>query len=185
MNDALQRCKWASTNPLLQQYHDHEWGVPVTDGRSLWEALILETFQAGLSWLVVLKRREHLRQAFCHFDPHKIAQFNEADIQRLLSDPHIIRSRAKIEATILNAQAYLKMSEKGEDLNTFLTHYIPEPPILNTSDEMLSQSPLSITISKELKKKGFRFVGPVVVYSWLQAVGQIHDHDPLCFRSNI
>ncbi|OUJ09434.1 DNA-3-methyladenine glycosylase [Gluconobacter sp. DsW_058] len=178
----LPRCRWAVTDPLLRQYHDEEWGVPIRDSRELWETLVLESFQAGLSWAIVLKRREGFRKAFANFDPEKVALFTEQDIDRLMQDPGIIRARAKIKATIGNAQAYLAMKEQGEDFAGFIASLVPNAPIYNSTGTVLAQSPLSVTVSKALKARGFRFVGPVIVYAWMQAVGLIHDHDPSCFR---
>ena len=180
----LPRCRWAATDPLLRQYHDEEWGVPIRDSRELWETLVLESFQAGLSWAIVLKRREGFRKAFANFDPEKVALFTEQDIDRLMQDPGIIRARAKIKATISNAQAYLAMKEQGEDFADFIASLVPDAPIYNSTGAVLAQSPLSVTVSKALKARGFRFVGPVIVYAWMQAVGLIHDHDPSCFRYN-
>ncbi|OAG72194.1 3-methyladenine DNA glycosylase [Gluconobacter japonicus] len=179
---ARARCRWAMTDPLLRQYHDEEWGVPVRDSRLLWETLVLESFQAGLSWLIVLRRREGFRRAFEGFDPEKIARFTDADVDRLMQDEGIIRARAKIVATIGNARAYLAMRDNGEDFADFISKLVPDAPIHNVSGTVLTQSPLSVKISKELKSCGFRFVGPVIVYAWMQAVGLVHDHDPSCFR---
>ncbi|KXV21507.1 DNA-3-methyladenine glycosylase [Gluconobacter japonicus] len=176
------RCRWAMTDPLLRQYHDEEWGVPVRDSRLLWETLVLESFQAGLSWLIVLRRQEGFRRAFANFDPERIARFTDEDIERLMQDEGIIRARAKIVATIGNARAYLAMKENGEDFADFISNLVPDAPLHNPSGTVLSQSPLSLKISKELKSRGFRFVGPVIVYAWMQAVGLVHDHDPSCFR---
>ncbi|MGY8605013.1 DNA-3-methyladenine glycosylase I [Gluconobacter cerinus] len=178
----IPRCRWAVTDPLLRQYHDEEWGVPISDSRELWETLVLESFQAGLSWAIVLKRREGFRKAFANFDPEKVALFTEQDIDRLMQDPGIIRARAKIKATIGNAQAYLAMKKQGEDFAGFIASLVPNAPIYNSTGAVLAQSPLSVTVSKALKARGFRFVGPVIVYAWMQAVGLIHDHDPSCFR---
>lgn len=180
--DDLPRCSWARTNPLLRGYHDEEWGEPVRDSRMLWEMLCLEGFQAGLSWLIVLRRREGFRQAFANFDPEIVARFDESDVERLMADPGIIRARAKIQATIGNAKAWLAMRERGEDFATFVWSMVPGAPIRNTTGAVLAQSPLSQALSKALKALGFKFVGPVIVYAWMQAVGMIDDHDPDCFR---
>ena len=169
------------TDPLLRQYHDEEWGVPIRDNCLLWETLVLESFQAGLSWLIVLRRREGFRRAFEGFDPEKIARFTDADVERLMQDEGIIRARPKIVATIGNARAYLAMKNNGEDFSDFIAALVPDAPVHNPSGTVLSQSPLSLKISKELKSRGFRFVGPVIVYAWMQAVGLVHDHDPSCF----
>ncbi|GBQ97647.1 DNA-3-methyladenine glycosylase I [Gluconacetobacter liquefaciens NRIC 0522] len=179
---AVTRCRWAQTDPLLRAYHDQEWGVPVHDSRMLWEMLCLEGFQAGLSWLIVLRRREGFRRAFVGFDPERVARFGAADVERLMADPGIIRARAKIEATIGNARAYLAMMERGEDFADFAWGMVPEAPVRNMTGAVLAQSPLSQAMAKALKARGFRFVGPVIVYAWMQAVGMIDDHDPACFR---
>ncbi|WP_086613130.1 DNA-3-methyladenine glycosylase I [Acetobacter indonesiensis] len=181
-SDTLTRCKWAQTNPLLRTYHDEEWGTPVKDSRALWEMLMLEGFQAGLSWLTVLRRRDGFKKAFAQFDPERVAQFDQTDVERLMADPGIIRARAKIEATIGNARAYLTMREQGEDFAEFTWGMVPDAPIRNTTGQVLAQSPQSQALSKALKKRGFKFVGPVIVYAWMQAIGMVDDHDPACFR---
>ncbi|MFT9383522.1 MAG: DNA-3-methyladenine glycosylase I [Acetobacter orientalis] len=178
------RCKWAQTNPLLRAYHDEEWGVPVKDSRALWGMLVLEGFQAGLSWLTVLKRREGFLRAFAGLVPEQVACFTQQDVERLMLDPDIIRSRAKIEAAIGNARAYLAMEQQGENFAEFVWGMVPNAPILNTTGQVLAQSPDSVALSKALKKRGFKFVGPVIVYAWMQAVGMVDDHDPSCFRYN-
>lgn len=162
-------------------YHDEEWGVPEYEGRALWEKLMLDGFQAGLSWSIILRKREALRKAFSAFDPVKVAKFSEKDISRLLQDPGIIRSRAKIEATIGGARAYLEMKSGGEDFSTFVWSMAGGKPILNTGP-IPTKTALSEEISKALKKRGFKFVGPVIVYAWMQAVGIVNDHSPDCFR---
>lgn len=178
----LPRCKWAQTNSLLRTYHDEEWGAPVTESRALWEMLMLEGFQAGLSWLTVLRRREGFRQAFAGFDPERVANFDQRDIERLMADPGIIRARSKIEATIGNARSYLAMQARGEDFAIFTWGMVPNAPLRNTTGQVLTQSPHSQALSKALKDRGFKFVGPVIVYAWMQAVGMVDDHDPTCFR---
>ncbi|GBR24387.1 DNA-3-methyladenine glycosylase I [Acetobacter orleanensis NRIC 0473] len=166
----------------MRIYHDEEWGMTVRDSRMLWEMLMLEGFQAGLSWLTVLRRREGFRKAFAGFDPVQVAQFDEADSERLMQDPGIIRARAKIQATIGNARAYLTMQEQGEDFSTFCWNMVPGAPVRNETEQVLTCSPASEALSKALKKRGFKFVGPVIVYAWMQAVGMVVDHDPTCFR---
>lgn len=156
--------------------------MAVHDSRMLWEMLMLEGFQAGLSWLTVLRRREGFRKAFAAFDPALVAQFDETDVDRLMQDPGIIRARAKIQATIGNARAYLAMQEQGEDFSVFCWGMVPGAPVRNETGQVLAQSPASQALSKALKKRGFKFVGPVVVYAWMQAVGMVLDHDPACFR---
>jgi DNA-3-methyladenine glycosylase I len=178
------RCAWAEQDPLLRDYHDTEWGVPERDSRTLWEKLMLDSFQAGLSWLTILRKRAALREAFAEFDPKKVARFVEADITRLLGNPGIVRSRAKIEATIGGARAYLAMQQSGEDFSTFAWTMVGGKPIRNTSGTVPAQTPLSRAMSVALKKRGFKFVGPVIVYAWMQATGIVNDHAPDCFRYN-
>lgn len=167
---------------MLRAYHDEEWGVPEYDGRALWEKLMLDGFQAGLSWLTILRKREAFRKALHEFDPEKVARMKEADVKRLLENPGIIRSRAKIEATIGGAKAYLKMRDEGEDLATFVWEMAGGKPVLNRTGRLPVKTPLSEEISKALKKRGFKFVGPVIVYAWLQATGVVNDHSLKCFR---
>jgi len=161
---AKSRCAWAESDPLMRDYHDTEWGVPVRDSRALWELLMLEGFQAGLAWIIVLRKRDAFRKAFKGFDPAKVARFNEADIERLLSDPGIIRSRAKIEATINAARIYLEMQKSGQDFGSFLWGIVGGKPIQNEGP-LPAQTPLSVEMSKQLK-----------------AAGMVNDHRPTCFR---
>ena len=161
----------------MMAYHDAEWGVPKYDSRALWEKLMLDGFQAGLSWSIILRKRDAFRKAFKNFDPEKVARFSEADVSRLLEDAGIVRSRAKIEATIGGARAYLEI----EDFSAFVWGMAGGKPIQNRG-EVFTQSPLSEEISKALKKRGFKFVGPVIVYAWMQAVGMVDDHALDCFR---
>jgi DNA-3-methyladenine glycosylase I len=177
----LRRCTWAEGDPLLRAYHDEEWGVPERDSRALWEKLMLDGFQAGLSWAIILRKRDAFRKAFCNFDPAAVARFGEADIVRLLENPGIVRSRAKIEATIGGAKAYLAMQEAGEDFSKFAWSFAGGKPILSGGD-VPAKTPLSEKMSKALKKRGFKFVGPVIVYAWMQAVGIVNDHSEDCFR---
>ena len=179
----LNRCSWAEKDPLLRAYHDSEWGVPEYDSRALWEKLILDGFQAGLSWAVILRKREAFRKAFQNFDPERVARFNESDTARLLADPGIVRSRAKIEAAIGGAQAYLSMRDAGEEFSAFVWGMAGGKPVRNAGGE-LTRSPLSEQLSKEFKRRGFKFVGPVIVYAWMQAVGIVNDHAPGCFLVN-
>jgi DNA-3-methyladenine glycosylase I len=165
----------------MVQYHDEEWGVPLRDSRALWEMLMLEGFQAGLSWSVVLNKREALRKAFKNFDPVKVAKMNESDIEKMLQNPDIIRSRAKIEATINGAKTYLAMQKAGEDFSDYVWNLAGGKPTKN-SGPVPTQSPLSVQLSKEFKKRGFKFVGPVIVYAWMQAVGIVDDHSPSCHK---
>jgi DNA-3-methyladenine glycosylase I len=175
------RCAWAERDPLLREYHDTEWGVPNHDSRALWELLMLEGFQAGLAWITVLRKRDAFRKAFKGFDPAKVARFSEADVERLLADPGIIRSRAKIQATIQGARIYIEMQKTGEDFSKFLWGIVGGKPIRNEGP-LPAQSPLSAEMSKQLKKRGFKFVGPVIVYAFMQAAGMVNDHSPTCFR---
>jgi DNA-3-methyladenine glycosylase I len=178
----LSRCLWAEGDPLMTAYHDTEWGNPVHDGRALWEMLMLEGFQAGLSWRTILGRRESFRAAFRGFEPETVAKFNAADIRRLMADAGIIRSRAKIEATIGGARAYLAMQAAGEDFATFVWGMAGGSPIQGDGVTLPASTPLSHEISAALKKRGYKFVGPVIVYAWMQAVGMVNDHSANCFR---
>ncbi len=162
-------------------YHDDEWGVPERDSRALWEKLMLDGFQAGLAWSTILAKRDAFRKAFRGFDPRKVARFGEADVERLLADAGIVRSRAKIVATIGNARAYLAMQAAGEDFATFAWRHVGGEPIVGGARRP-TQSAESEALSKALKARGFKFVGPVIVYAWMQAVGMVDDHDAACFR---
>ena len=175
------RCAWPASDPMMIAYHDEEWGVPEYDGRALWEKLMLDGFQAGLSWAIILKKRDGFRKAFHGFDPEKVARMTESDIERLVLDAGIIRSRSKIVATIGNANAYLKMQAAGEDFSKFVWGMAGGKPIRNTGP-VPTKTPLSEEISAALKKRGYKFVGPVIVYAWMQAVGIVNDHAPDCFR---
>lgn len=181
---AKHRCKWAESDPLLCEYHDTEWGVPEYDSRALWETLMLEGFQAGLSWLIILRKRDGFRKAFRNFDPKAVAKFTEVDVQRLLADENIIRSRAKIEATIAGARIFLEIEKSGESFSQWVWNLAGGKPIRNETGELLAKTPLSEAISAALKKRGFKFVGPTIVYAWMQAVGMVNDHSPDCFRRN-
>jgi len=165
----------------MQAYHDEEWGVPERDGRALWEKLMLDGFQAGLSWSIILRKRDALRTAFRRFEPKRVARFNDSDVARLLTDAGIVRSRAKIEATIGGARAYLAMQAGGEDFSSFIWTFVGGEPIQNKG-RTATQTPLSVELSKALKQRGFKFVGPVIVYAWMQAVGIVNDHAVDCFR---
>lgn len=176
------RCAWAESDPLLREYHDREWGVPLHDSRAMWEMLMLEGFQAGLSWLTILRKREAFQEAFRGFDPEAVARFKARDIERLLKNPGIIRSRAKIEATIQGARIFLSMQESGDDFARTFWTMAGGRPILNRSDKVPAKTPLSEAISADLKRRGFKFVGPVIVYAWMQAVGIVNDHAGNCFR---
>ena len=178
----LPRCAWAESDPILRAYHDEEWGVPVHDNRALWETLMLEGFQAGLSWSIILKRRESFREAFQNFDPEIVSRFDHSDVERLLQNSGIIRSRAKIEATITGARAYLAMQNSGEEFSAFAWSFVGGTPLHNTTGEIPAKTPLSEQLSAALKQRGFKFVGPTITYAWMQAVGLVDDHDCACFR---
>jgi len=178
----LPRCSWAQSDPLMRAYHDAEWGVPQRDSRMLWEMLMLEGFQAGLAWIVILRKREAFGAAFAGFDPAKVAVFGPADIDRLMGDAGIVRARAKIEATIRGAQIYLDMAARGEDFADFCWSFTGGKPLVGDGGVFVATTPLSEAISKELKRRGFKFVGPTIVYAWMQAVGLVNDHSAACFR---
>jgi DNA-3-methyladenine glycosylase I len=178
----LHRCGWAEGDPLMRAYHDDEWGVPQHDARMLWEMLMLEGFQAGLAWIIVLRKREAFRAAFAGFDPTRVARFGEADIARLMTDTGIIRARAKIDATIRGAQVYCEMEERGEGFETFCWSFTEGKVLKGDGRTLVASSPLSDSISKEMKRRGFKFVGPTIVYAWMQAVGIVNDHSTGCFR---
>jgi DNA-3-methyladenine glycosylase I len=178
------RCAWAESDELMRQYHDAEWGVPEFDSRALWETLMLEGFQAGLAWIIVLRKREAFRKAFKGFDPVKVARLGEKDVAKMLANPGIIRSRAKIEATIGGAKAFLKMQDEGVEFSDWVWERAGGQPLQNTGPVPAS-TPLAETFSKELKKRGFKFVGPVIVYAWMQAAGIVNDHAAECFRRGI
>jgi DNA-3-methyladenine glycosylase I len=176
------RCGWAGPEQIYLDYHDTEWGVPEWDSRALWEKLILDGFQAGLSWITILKKREAFRAAFHGFDPHEIATWGETEVTRLLGDAGIVRHRGKIEATISNAQAWLRIEETG-GFDRFCWNYMGGKPLQNrwqTMAEVPAETDLSKRISKDLKKNGFKFCGPTIVYAWMQAVGMVNDHLVTC-----
>ncbi|NEY89917.1 DNA-3-methyladenine glycosylase I [Tabrizicola oligotrophica] len=180
----IQRCPWCGTDPLYVAYHDSEWGVPEHDPRALWECLMLEAFQAGLSWITILRRRESFRVAFQGFDPAVIAAWGEPDVLRLLADPGIIRHRGKIEATIRGAQAYLRI-EAREGFSAFLWKHVDHRPIVSHLPDMgavQAQTAQSEAVAKALKKEGFTFCGPTISYAFMQAVGMVNDHLVTCHR---
>jgi DNA-3-methyladenine glycosylase I len=181
----LHRCAWAESDPLLRAYHDEEWGVPQHESRALWELLMLEGFQAGLAWITVLRKREAFRKAFRGFDPKQVASFGEPDINRLLADPGIIRSRAKIKATVEGARLYEEMKHNGEDFSAFAWKLAGGKPIKNKTGVVPAKTALSEEISAALKQRGFKFVGPIIVYAWMQASGMVNDHELRCFRRKI
>jgi len=166
----------------MQAYHDEEWGVPQRDPRALWEMLMLEGFQAGLAWIIVLRKREAFREAFAGFDPAKVARFGTRDIDRLMNNAGIIRARAKIEATITGARIFCEMRDRGEDFGVLCWSYTGGKVLKGTGRTVPAQTALSAAISKDLKRRGFKFVGPTIVYAWMQAVGIVNDHSNDCFR---
>jgi DNA-3-methyladenine glycosylase I len=176
------RCRWAGDDPLMRAYHDREWGVAEHDSRALWEKLMLDGFQAGLSWRTILNKRDAFRKAFAGFDPKRVARFGPADIERLLGDAGIVRSRAKIEATIGGARAYLEMQKNGEDFAQFAWSFVGGKPLRGDGVTIPAKTELSEQISKALKQRGFKFVGPTIVYAWMQACGLVDDHATDCFR---
>lgn len=174
--DGLPRPAWASRDPLLREYYDTEWGMPVRDERGLYERICLEGFQAGLSWATILRRRPAFRAAFAGFDPDRVAGFDEGDVRRLLADPGIIRNRAKIEATIGNAQATVALRTDGGLAELVWSHQPAETPCPRTLEEIPSTSPESAALSAELRRRGFRFVGPTTMYALMEAVGIVDTH---------
>jgi len=163
-------------------YHDQEWGVPQRDSRMLWEMLMLEGFQAGLAWIIVLRKRAAFRQAFASFNPKKVARFDVTDVDRLMADAGIIRARAKIEATIRGAQIYCEMADRDESFSDFCWSFTEGKVLIGDGKTWVASTPLSEKISKEMKRRGFKFVGPTIVYAWMQAVGIVNDHSRNCFR---
>ena len=179
------RCSWSTNEEIYIRYHDEEWGVPVHDDRKLFEFLILEGAQAGLSWITILKRREAYREAFEKFDPEKVARYNDAKIEELLQRSDLIRNRLKITSAVTNAQAFLKVQEEFGSFDKYIWGFVDGKPIQNnwkTLSEIPAQTPLSVKISKDLKKRGFKFVGPTIVYAHMQATGMVNDHLTECFR---
>lgn len=180
----MQRCGWVSQDPLYIDYHDREWGVAQKDGQQLFEMICLEGQQAGLSWITVLKKRENYRHAFHHFDPRKVAAMTEEDVERLVLDAGIIRHRGKIQAIIGNARAWLAMEENGEPFADFVWSFVDNTPIITQAAELSgipTSTPASDALSKALKKRGFKFVGTTICYSFMQACGLVNDHVTGCF----
>jgi DNA-3-methyladenine glycosylase I len=181
----MKRCGWADKNGIEQSYHDKEWGVAIHEDRSLFEFLILEGAQAGLSWSTILRKREGYRRAFDNFDARKISKYSEADVSRLLANPEIIRNRLKINATVTNARAYLKVQEQFGSFDHYIWQFVNGRPIQNSWRKMTdipSSSPESEAMSKDLQKRGFKFVGATICYAFMQAVGMVNDHVVSCFR---
>jgi len=181
------RCGWCLGDDLYESYHDEEWGVPVYDDAKLFEFLILETFQAGLSWITVLRKRENFRKAFDNFDYTEVANYDQTKIDSLLQDSGIIRNKLKIHATITNAQAFIKIQEEFGSFSKYIWGFVHGSPIKNnfkSIKELPANTPLSDAISKNLKSRGFKFVGSTVVYAHMQATGMVNDHETSCFRYN-
>jgi len=181
------RCGWCVGDPLYEAYHDEEWGKPVYDDDTLFEFLILETFQAGLSWITVLRKRENFRKAFDDFDYKKVAKYNQNKIDFLLQDAGIIRNRLKIKATITNAQAFMEIQDEFGSFSKYIWGFVDGKPITNkykSNKDLPANTPLSDTISKDLKNRGFKFAGTTVIYAHMQATGMVNDHEMSCFRYN-
>jgi len=181
----MRRCEWADKNELERSYHDKEWGVPIHDERSLFEFLILEGAQAGLSWSTILRKREAYRKAFDNFDARKISRYSKADVSRLLVNPEIIRNNLKINATITNARAFLLVQEQFGSFDRYIWQFVNDKSIQNSWKKMTdipSSSPESEAMSKDLRKRGFKFVGATICYAFMQAVGMVNDHVVGCFR---
>ena len=180
-----QRCFWVTDSELYKNYHDNEWGTPVYDDETLFEFLILETFQAGLSWITILNKRENFRKAFDNFDYKKIAIYSESKYESLLQDAGIIRNKLKIRSAITNAQLFMEVQKEFGSFSKFIWSYVNDQPIINKFQERAdvpATTTLSDTISKDLKKRGFKFVGSTVMYAYMQAVGMVNDHTTDCFK---
>ena len=183
--DALRRCPWPKDDALYLAYHDQEWGVPEYDDRALYEKLMLDGFQAGLSWITILRKRDNFRRAFDDFVPEKIARYRPAKVERLMQDAGIVRNRAKIEGTVLSARGWLEAMEKGDGFSNLLWDFLDGRPKMNAfrdTKQVPAETPLSRQISKELARRGFKFCGPTIVYAFMQAVGMVNDHLVTCHR---
>jgi DNA-3-methyladenine glycosylase I len=183
--DGLARCPWPKQDPLYVAYHDHEWGLPEYDDRALFEKLILDGFQAGLSWITILRKRENFRQAFDGFEPERIARYRPAKIEKLMQDAGIVRNRAKIEGAVSSAKAWIEIMESGPGFSPLLWDYLDGKPRVNhfkTTKQVPAETELSRKISKDLAARGFKFVGPTIVYAFMQAVGMVNDHLVACHR---
>lgn len=175
----VQRCAWSTTDPLYIRYHDEEWGVPLHDDRALFEFLVLEGAQAGLSWITILRKRENYRRAFHNFDPARVARYNERSLARLLADTGIVRNRLKLNAAIQNARAFLKVQDQFGSFDRYIWGFVDGRPVVNrwrSLSEIPAKTPLSETISRDLIRRGFRFVGPTIVYAHMQATGMVKNH---------
>jgi len=183
--DGRPRCPWPGQDPIYVAYHDEEWGVPEYDDRALFEKLVLDGFQAGLSWITILRKRENFRRAFDGFEPAKIARYTPKKVERLMQDEGIVRNRLKIEGTVLSAQAWLKIMEEGPGFSKFLWDFVDGRPKINrfrSSSQIPAETPVSRAMSKELARRGFKFCGPTIVYAFMQATGMVNDHLVKCFR---
>jgi DNA-3-methyladenine glycosylase I len=183
--DDLLRCPWSKQDPLYISYHDREWGVPEYDDQALYEKLVLDGFQAGLSWITILRKRENFRRAFDGFDPEKIARYRSAKIERLMKDAGIVRNRAKIEGAVLSARAWLELMEKGPGFSKLLWEFVDGRPKVNrfrSVRQVPAETAVSRAMSKELAQRGFKFCGPTIVYAFMQAVGMVNDHLVSCYR---
>jgi DNA-3-methyladenine glycosylase I len=186
--DSRRRCPWAGSDPLMLAYHDTEWGVPVHDDRRLFEFLLLEGAQAGLSWQTILRKRENYRAAFAGFDPEKVAKFDAWRIEQLLQDPGIVRNRLKVRSTITNARACLAIQKEYGSLDAYLWQFVVGRPRVNrrrTLRDLPARTPESDAMSKDLKRRGFRFVGSTICYAFMQAAGLVNDHTTNCFRYRV
>jgi DNA-3-methyladenine glycosylase I len=182
---ALTRCPWPGTDPLYVTYHDEEWGVPERDDRALYEKLVLDGFQAGLSWITILRKREAFRQAFDGFDPERIARYPKKKVEALMRDQGIVRNRMKIEGAILSARAWLEMMEQGPGFSAYLWDFVGGKPVVNrfkTIKQIPAETEVSRAIAKDLKARGFKFCGPTIVYAFMQATGMVNDHLLECYR---
>lgn len=182
---SLKRCKWAGNDPLYQAYHDEEWGVPCYDGRALFELLILEGAQAGLSWITILKKRDNYRRLFDNFDAAKIARYTPKKIEKLLQDPGIVRNRLKVEGTVINARLFLEIEKEPGGFSGYIWSFVDGKPITNhwrKMGDVPASTPESDAMSKALKKRGFKFVGSTICYAFMQAAGLVNDHTIDCFR---
>jgi DNA-3-methyladenine glycosylase I len=183
--DGLTRCPWPKLDPLYVAYHDEEWGVPEFDDRALFEKLILDGFQAGLSWITILRKRDNFRSAFDEFDPQKIARYTPKKVERLMQDAGIVRNRMKIEGTLLSARAWLDVMEKGPGFSHLLWDFVDGAPKVNnfrSMKQLPAETAVSQKLSKELARRGFKFCGPTIVYAFMQAVGMVNDHLVTCHR---
>jgi len=184
--DGLKRCPWPKQDPLYVAYHDEEWGVPEYDDRALYEKLILDGFQAGLSWITILRKRENSRRAFDGFQPERIARYTPKRVEKLMQDAGIVRNRSKIEGTILSARGYLEAMEKGPGFSKLLWNFLDGKPKVNhfrSTSQVPAETPISQKMSKELASRGFKFVGPTIVYAFMQATGMVNDHVVTCHRN--